>query len=58
MNCPDVFETNTGDFAIIGQDVTGVMALPPDAGHSPSERLVLIPRAVMLSAIDHFSRGV
>jgi hypothetical protein len=58
VNCPDVFETDTGDFAIIGQDATGMVPPPSDAGFSTTERLVLIPRAVLLSAFEHFSRGV
>lgn len=58
VDCPDVFETDAGDFAIIGQDATGMVVLPPDAGFSTTERLVLIPRDVLLSAFEHFSRGV
>ncbi|HTJ69811.1 MAG TPA: hypothetical protein VL551_19900 [Actinospica sp.] len=53
-----MFETDTGDFAIIGQDATGMVPPPSDAGFSTTERLVLIPRAVLLSAFEHFSRGV
>ena len=57
VNCPDVLEMNSGDFAIIGQDVTGEITLLPDAGYSATERVVLIPRAVLISAFEHFSRG-
>ena len=51
-NCPDVFELNDGDFAVIGFDVTKELAanLPPDAGCGPGERIVRIPRAVLVAA--------
>lgn len=50
--CPDIFELTTGDFAIIGEDITGEAAgcLPPDAGCGPSERIVKIPRKLLVQA--------
>jgi hypothetical protein len=56
-DCPDVFELESGDFAIIGQDATGGIALPADAGCSAEERVVVVPRAVLLAAFADLSRG-
>ena len=51
-NCPDLFELDDGDFAVIGFDMTAEMAdrLPPDAGCGPGERIVRVPRAVLVAA--------
>jgi len=51
-NCPDVFELEDGDFAVIGFDVTESLAarLPMDAGCGTGERIVRIPRAVFEAA--------
>jgi hypothetical protein len=51
-NCPDLFELDDGDFAVIGFDVTEELAdrLPDDAGCGPAERIVRIPRAVLVAA--------
>jgi len=53
--CPDIFETESGDFVIIGRDVTSNIEteLPPDAAVSKGERAVLIPRELFFSAIDN-----
>lgn len=50
--CPDIFELATGDFAIIGIDITAksVKHLPPSAGCGPDERIVLIPRKTLVLA--------
>jgi len=50
--CPDVFELATGDFAIIGKDITKVArrSLPPSAGCGPDERVVLLPRKTLVLA--------
>lgn len=50
--CPDMFELETGDFAIIGQDATGELlkALPPSASCGPDERIVVIPRKTLVLA--------
>jgi hypothetical protein len=57
-DCPDVFELESGDFAIIGRDATGGIALPADAGCSAAERVVVVPRDVLLAAFADLSRGV
>ena len=51
-NCPDLFELPDGDFAVIGPDATADIAphLPADAGCGPGERIVRVPRAVLLAA--------
>lgn len=50
--CPDMFELESGDFAIIGQDATERLskALPSDASCGPDERIVVIPRKTLVSA--------
>jgi hypothetical protein len=51
-NCPDLFELENGDFAVIGHDVTDEVSphLPADAGCGASERIVRIPREVLVAA--------
>lgn len=53
--CPDIFETETGDFLIIGRDVTSIVEteIPADAVISNGERVVLIPRDLLVSAADN-----
>jgi hypothetical protein len=50
--CPDIFELDSGDFAIIGVDSTDALVkhLPPSAGCGPDERIVLIPRKTLVLA--------
>jgi hypothetical protein len=50
--CPDIFELASGDFAIIGIDITEASAkhLPPSAGCGPDERIVLVPRKTLILA--------
>jgi len=50
--CPDIFELESGDFAIIGIDITATAAqkLPPSAGCGPDERIVLVPRKTLVLA--------
>lgn len=50
--CPDIFELESGDFAVIGSDITGPAAgrLPPDASCGPDERIVRIPRKTLVLA--------
>lgn len=51
-SCPDIFELTTGDFAIIGLDITATAKswLPSDAGCSPIERIVSVPRKLLVLA--------
>ncbi|HEU6448916.1 MAG TPA: hypothetical protein VFV23_10815 [Verrucomicrobiae bacterium] len=49
--CPDIFELASGDFAIIGSDITDTAGLlPPTAGCGPDERIVQIPRKTLVRA--------
>ena len=50
--CPDIFELENGDFAIIGIDITdaSIGHLPPSAGCGPDERIVRIPRKTLVLA--------
>ncbi len=52
QGCPDIFELESGDFAIIGGDITGEAAdhLPEDASCGPDERIVRIPRRTLVLA--------
>ena len=50
--CPDIFELDSGDFAIIGEDITALSVgqLPPTAGCGPDERIIRIPRKTLVLA--------
>ena len=51
-NCPDVWELEDGDFAVIGIDITDACAgrLPPTAGCGPDERVVRVQRRILIGA--------
>ncbi len=52
--CPDIWEMEDGDFAVIGTDITEHAGqLPPTAGCAPTERMVRIPRKLLVSAKPH-----
>ncbi len=49
--CPDIWELANGDFAVIGIDMTDVAGeLPPTAGCGPDERIVRLPRSLLVNA--------
>lgn len=50
--CPDIFELRSGDFALIGRDITAEAAkhLPADASCGPDERIIQIPRRTLVLA--------
>ena len=49
--CPDIWELDGGDFAVIGIDITNMAgSLPPSAGCGPDERIVRIPRKLLVLA--------
>lgn len=49
--CPDLWEMADGDFAVIGTDITALAnELPPGAGCAPHERIVRIPRELLVKA--------
>jgi len=51
-NCPDIWQLTTGDFAVIGIDITDQAKphLPPSASCGPDERIVRLPRKLLLNA--------
>ncbi|MEW1654686.1 hypothetical protein [Streptomyces sp. NPDC093707] len=51
-DCPDVWELENGDVAIIGRDLTDTLgkALPAGVSVGDDERLVVIPRSMMIAA--------
>jgi hypothetical protein len=50
--CPDLWEMENGDFAIIGRDMTEQLArlLPPTASCGTEERIVVVPRRTLTNA--------
>lgn len=51
QGCPDIWELDNGDFAVIGADITDLAGkLPPSAGCGPDERMVRIPRKTLILA--------
>jgi hypothetical protein len=51
-SCPDIWELDNGDVAVIGQDLTAHYRsrLPHGVSIDPGESMVIIPRSAMLSA--------
>jgi hypothetical protein len=50
--CPDIWELDNGDIAVIGRDLTAdyESRLPPDASIAAGERLVVIPGVTLRAA--------
>lgn len=52
--CPDIWEMEDGDFAVIGVDITRhADKLPSSAGCAADERMVRIPRRLLVQAKAH-----
>jgi hypothetical protein len=51
-SCPDIWELENGDIAVIGRDLTSVYSgrLPSDVSIGTDERLVVIPRNMLIAA--------
>jgi len=51
-NCPQILEMADGDFAAVGPDMTheAIPAMPPGPGVGPNERVIRIPRQVLIAA--------
>lgn len=51
-DCPDIWELDNGDVAVIGRDLTHSLGavLPAGVSIGPDERLVVIPRSMMVAA--------
>ena len=58
--CPDIFELESGDFAVIGQDITAVSTgkLPADASCGPDERIIRVPRKTLVLAKPDIPNGI
>ncbi len=52
QSCPDILELDSGDFAIIGIDITAqaINKLPATVGCGPDERVVWVPRKTLVGA--------
>jgi hypothetical protein len=52
QGCPDILELESGDFAVIGSDITELSAkhLPPTVSCGPDERVIRIPRKTLVLA--------
>ena len=51
-SCPDIWELDNGDIAIVGRDLTEPLSarLPNGASVGADERLVVIPRRMLIAA--------
>lgn len=51
-DCPDIWELDNGDIAVIGRDLTEAYRsrLPDDVRIAVDERLVIIPRRTLVAA--------
>lgn len=51
-DCPDIWELDNGDVAVIGRDLTDSLGgnLPTGVSIGPDERLVVIPRRMLIAA--------
>jgi hypothetical protein len=52
LGCPDLWELQSGDFAVIGRNITAVALphLPKTASCGPDEAIVQIPRKALVFA--------
>ena len=48
--CPDILELENGDFAVIGRDITAEASLPSWANCGNGERIICIPRELLVKA--------
>ncbi|GLY85998.1 hypothetical protein [Actinoallomurus iriomotensis] len=51
-DCPDIWELENGDVAVIGRDLTDSLGrrLPDGVSIGTDERLVVIPRSMLIAA--------
>jgi hypothetical protein len=52
LSCPDLWELTNGDVAAIGRDLTDLYLaqLPPGVSVGPDERIVVLPRNLVIAA--------
>jgi hypothetical protein len=50
--CPDIWELDNGDIAVIGRDLTDAYRsrLPDEVSVSDDEQLIIIPRGLLVAA--------
>lgn len=50
--CPDIWELDNGDIAVIGRDLTSAYEsqLPDSVAMAPDEKIVVIPRIMLVTA--------
>ena len=56
VNCPDILELDTGDFAVIGTNITSKEVrrnLPDGSGCSQDEIIIQIPRNTLIQAKEN-----
>jgi len=58
--CPDILELESGDYAVIGTDITSSASsfLPSGSGCGSAERIVQIPRQTLVSARNDIPANV
>ncbi len=58
--CPDILELESGEFVIIGVDITQESEgkFPAGSGCGPGERVVRIPRRLLVAAREHIPSTV
>jgi hypothetical protein len=58
--CPDILELATGDFAVIGTDITveARSQLPATVSCGPDERIIRIPRKTLVRAKPDIPTGI
>jgi hypothetical protein len=51
-SCPEIWELDNGDIAVIGTELTAsyTRRLPDGVSIDPGEKLIVIPRSTMISA--------
>jgi hypothetical protein len=51
-HCPQILEMADRDFAVVGTDITNeaIPEMPPGPGVGPNERVIRIPRHVLIAA--------
>ncbi|HAB19432.1 MAG TPA: hypothetical protein DCE44_23750 [Verrucomicrobiales bacterium] len=56
-NCPDVLEMESGDFAVIGADITATARphLPHGSGCGAEEKIIRVPRATLACVSSYFA---
>lgn len=58
--CPEILELDSGDFAVIGTDITAqaVGELPTGSGCGPGERVVCVPRQTVVQVRPYLPAAV